>query len=557
MASLLISKNITVRLPTVGEKTPTLTTGMNDTAASLLLLLLAVAFGVRSFAKNKSSSHQNEKPSASHIKLCPFTPCAQTTQADTTKTLSLCPFAAKGKRMPNKHTSLKYLRVRSFRTLDPNDVRTSKSFWTLYQGISTEQYGLFGDYMGQSEVLPRAPQPKAIVTLAENEAAERYALGHADSYRSWLAAELSGKNLTEELKSLNRSETKLVLGACVYLRHSWHQGNPNVGPISDEVPVDARGNAVEEPPALKQAVEFVAERLDVAPYLTLYTWVFCNWKWTPASSAGSSGVTSDLPLTHKDMCDRSKGSLSPRFSWFTGAARESEANLWRAFAYSELVAIPLYGEVGKIMDEVTAFQSDTMADSPSSSSVERVHRSLQAIRDATKNITAALVSCVNFDLIDGKHFMQFMSTAHYAGTAAGASGFQSPAMVMLDAFLGIDFSKLPADMRESRSDNIAQMLPELVTIVFGVVRPGAKGLRKFLDRIACPDQRCAVKESFNGVADQIIMWRSRHRSRAGQYIKESPVTTGRSNEDMGGDVHSTFLTEMSNIITATKSVRLE
>ena len=548
MAPLLISKNITLQLPTVGEKTPTLTTGINDTGASLLLLLLVVAFGVRSFAKN--TSFQKEKR-ASHIKLCPFT-CAQT-QADTTKPLSLCPFAAGGKRKPNKYTSLKYLRVRSFRTLDPNDVTTSKSFWTLYQAISSEQYGLFGDYMGQSEVLPRAPQLKAMVTLAETKAAERYALGHADSYRSWLSAELSGKNLAEELKSLTRSEAKLVLGACVYLRHSWHQGNPNVGPISDEVPVDAGGNAVEEPPALKQAVEFVAERLDVAPYLTLYTWVFCNWKWTPASRNPES---SDLPLTHKDMCDRSKGSLSPRFSWFTGAARESEANLWRAFAYSELVAIPLYGEIGKIMDEVTAFQSDTTADSPSSSSIESVHRSLEVIRDATKNLTAALVSCVNFDLIDGKHFMQFMSTAHYAGTDAGASGFQSPAMVMLDAFLGIDFSLLPVDMRESRSDNIAQMLPEVVTIIFGVVRPGAKGLRKFLASIACPDQQRAVTESFNGVADQIIMWRSRHRSRAGNYIKESPVTTGRSNADMGGDVHSTFLTEMNTIIAATKSARI-
>ena len=211
---------------------------------------------------------------------------------------------------------------------------TAKSFWTLYQAISNEQYGLFGDYLSQSEVLPRAPQLKAMATPAENEAAEWYALGDADSYRSWLAAKLFGKNnLAEELKSLNRSELKLVLGACVYLRHSWHQGNTNVGPIPDEVPVDTRGDAVEEPPALKQAVEFVAERLGVAPYLTLYMWVFCNWKWTPSS--GRSVAASDcLPLsTHEYMCDRTIGSLlSPRgFSWFTGAAKESEASLWRAF----------------------------------------------------------------------------------------------------------------------------------------------------------------------------------------------------------------------------------
>ena len=138
--------------------------------------------------------------------------------------------------------------------------------------------------------------------------------------------------------------------------------------------------------------------------------------------------------------------------------------------------------------------------------------------------------------------MQFMSTASLLRRDR-ASGFQSPAMVMLDALSGIDFSSLPADMQESQSDNISLMLPEVVSIVFGVVRPGAKGLCKlFMASIAaCPDRRRAVVESFNnGVADEFIMWRSRHRSRAGKYIKESAVTTGRSNEeqDMGGDVHS-------------------
>lgn len=260
--------------------------------------------------------------------------------------LSLCPFAARGRtRNPNKRTIVKRLAVRPFvarswqSNNDDDDDESQhhdptpspkKTFWEIYQTIASEQEGVFCECIitdgdDNNSMLSNTPKLKAMVAVAEHEAADRYAMEDSDSYRSWLAERLDrldegGNLLLDELYRLGgRSEMKLVLGACVYLRHSWHQGNPNLEPVPTIDVVDSHGRVVKEPYALHLAVEFVADRLGVAPYFNVYSWLFCNWKWTPtAEFARDVDLAEDL--TYEKMCDLTKGSLSPRFYWLTGAA---------------------------------------------------------------------------------------------------------------------------------------------------------------------------------------------------------------------------------------------
>ncbi|CAB9511947.1 expressed unknown protein [Seminavis robusta] len=518
----------------------------------LLLSSVAVALGCMFFAKSPTKGARCKTPSS----LCPIANAGimKAHSKHGQAPLSLCPFASRGQRKPNRRTLLKKLPARPFASSTPsNDVSSTTSFWELYQKIANEYTGLFGDSLDAPDILAGAPLLRAIVNMAEHQSPQEYARCNADQYRAWMVEGLSSNrvsNLMAELESLRRSELKLVLGACVYLRHSWHQGDPTAGPVETTQPMDAHGNVVTEPSQLSIAVEFVAKRLGVAPFFNVYSWLFCNWRWTPSSAAVNEGLTFDK------ICNLQAGSMSPRFYWLTGTARESEANFWRAFAYSELMAIPMYGAIGNLMDQVKKHHQQHAPPTPAA--IDRVVQSLQSIREATSNITAALVAYGTPELVDAQQFVQMQNTAHYAGTTAGASGFQAPCMVLLDTLLGVDYSAVSVELQETRHENIAEMLPEVVRILFGIVRPGARDLRQtFIPNIVCPEQRQRVQTAFNGVADELILWRSCHRSRAGKFIQASTVTTGRTNEDMSANVHSTFRKEMSSIIAATKATRLE
>ena len=464
--------------------------------------------------------------------------------------LSLCPFAAKGLKTPNKRTVLKKIMSCPFaahtKALPPVrtvQVTTTKTFWELYQVIANEQTGLFGDSM--DAVLQEAPILRAMVVLAEQESAHQYALCDADGYRQWVTRRLDTLgDPSQELGGLTRPEKKLVLGACVYLRHSWHQGNPNAGPLDTTSALDSQGRVISEPPQLKLVVEYVASELGVAPYFNVHSWLFCNWKWTPTT-------TEPEDLSYDKICDLTTGSMSPRFFWLTGPAQESEVNFWRAFAYSEFMAVPLYGQVGTLLDQVNAYQAST--EGPSAQSIATVLQSLSTCRDIVKNITAALVAYVTPELIVAKDFLQMQDTAHYAGTTAGASGFQAPCMVLLDTLVGMDYSRLSHELQETRRENIDEMCPQVVALIFGVVRPGARGLRDFIGSIVCPLQRKQVQVAFNGVAQELVFWRTSHRNQVVNYVKASTITTGRTNDNMEGGVHGTFMKERRAIIVATKA----
>jgi hypothetical protein len=88
---------------------------------------------------------------------------------------------------------------------------------------------------------------------------------------------------------------------------------------------------------------------------------FYNWKWTPAESPSIGklmGTKEEDTLTFAKICDLNAGSISPRLFCLTGPAQETEANFWRAFAYSEFMAVPMYREVGKLIDEVKKIKYD-------------------------------------------------------------------------------------------------------------------------------------------------------------------------------------------------------
>jgi len=299
-------------------------------------------------------------------------------------------------------------------------------------------------------------------------------------------------------------------------------------------------------------VEYVAAQLRVAPYFNVYSWLFCNWKWT-STTTDTADTVSPKDLSYDKICDLTTGSLFPRFFWLTGRAQESEANFWKAFAYSEIMAVPLYSQVGTLLDQVHVYQSSIHSERLSTESIVSVVKSLETCREIVKSITAALVAYVKPELINAQDFLQMQATAHYAGTTAGASGFQLPCMVLLDTLIGVDYARLSLELQETRQENIDEMCPQVRTLIFGVVRPGAQGLRDFIASVDCPLQRKQLMMAFNGVVQELVFWRSRHRNQAGNYVKTCTVTTGRTHEEMEGNVHGTFMKEMCTIIAATQA----
>jgi hypothetical protein len=147
----------------------------------------------------------------------------------------------------------------------------------------------------------------------------------------------------------------------------------------------------------------------------------------------------------------------------------------------------------------------------------------------------------------------FQKTAHFAGApTASASGFQAPCIIILDMLLGVDHSTLTKNLQQFRDDHIED-IPEVISLLFSIVRSGGKALREFIGSVPSKEKRIELNTAFNAIGEELLMWRSSHRARAGKFVEASNITTSRTNEEMGGDVHGTFLREMSTIIAATKA----
>jgi len=235
--------------------------------------------------------------------------------------------------------------------------------------------------------------------------------------------------------------------------------------------------------------------------------------------------------------------LSPRFTWLVGPERESEVWFWRAFALSEAYAMPIYGEVGRILDSLSGPE-------PQWEKVGALKERLEAIADVLDNLKIILEKYVNKEHISIDSLNKLQKTAHFAGTTAGASGFQIPFMVLLDALLGTNYDSVPKELKETRGENICEMNQHLVDVINSCVAPRSKDLRAFVLESDSSD----LKDAYQKVCHKLVIWRGSHRARAAQFLENSLVTTGRTAEDMKHTVRETFQNEMNSIIHATAAV---
>jgi len=422
--------------------------------------------------------------------------------------------------------------------------REPKDFWKIYKMIATQRTGLLGPL--HSYEFPGACLT-AIVAIAD-ALPEIYSRNKPDSFRYWISRQFSeldpdaGISLRQEITAMDNHKAREALGAVVYIRHAWHQGAPGKPAISTLAPLDAYGQTMLEPPQLTICWSMLQEKLEVNPFLNVFTWLFCNWTWKPTKKH-----TNPNNPTYEDLLT---GVMSPRFYWSVGDSRRSEENFWRAFMYSEVHAIPMYGAVGKVLEIVQSNSAGAKEkEPPEEVAIDIVLSSLRIIQRAMHNIAANMETRVDTDLINVEDFIEMQNTAHYAGTSAGASGFQSPFIILMDAFLGIDYSKVPVHLQATRIENLEEVYPNLLTLVNDCVVPSLPILKDFAQRSG---QYPLFRDIVNVIIDKLQAWRVSHRGRAQQWLKESAITTGRTNEGMHKDVRSTFLNEMDDIVKATK-----
>merc|ERR1712176_1506279 len=89
--------------------------------------------------------------------------------------------------------------------------------------------------------------------------------------------------------------------------------------------------------------------LGVRPYLNLTTWILFNWV-----TDGEASYTRLVENPEK---------LRMRFKWFRGEAGRTEENFWRAFAISEVHAVPVYGAIGLLFEAHAEHNEEAMVTS--------------------------------------------------------------------------------------------------------------------------------------------------------------------------------------------------
>jgi len=260
----------------------------------------------------------------------------------------------------------------------------------------------------------------------------------------------------------------------------------------------------------------------VKPYLNLSTWIFFNWR--------SDGASFQQLVEKPEL-------LRMRFQWFRSVAGETEQNFWRAFAISELHAVPMYGALGWLFEGLATGDEKLMAES------------LRTVGQVLENLTAVFKSNVKPELIDIDFFNQLQNTAHFGMASAGAGGFQLPFIMLLDALLGVwGAGNIPLKTEEVWEENGREIHQSLRSLI-QLVEDKAPVLRAAVAASSDP----ALKESFDAVVRGFTKWRATHRARAARWLETSTVTTGRDNEDMEGNVRKTFQKEMDHIIAATRA----
>lgn len=397
-------------------------------------------------------------------------------------------------------------------------VKTS-DFWTLYQTLASPTMGFLRD----APASPTNGRLCMIVELAE-KASEVYCECDSVCTRSLIQKhfEMVGQasELLDALEGLPHCELACLFSALVYIRHMFHQGDPSQPPVQTTDVVMEDGSVLPEPEVLLTLCEQLAVKLGVRPYLNLTNWILFNWT--------TDGEASYLHLVqHPEK-------LKMRFQWFRGAAGHTEQNFWRAFAISEVYAVPMYGAFGWLFEALAVGDEEMMVES------------LQTVGLVVQTLVATFKSHVKQDRINVSFFNQLQNTAHFGMASAGAGGFQLPFIMLLDALLGV--GNFPTKTQQVWEENQHEVHRSFASFV-DLVKERAPALRAVVIASSNPD----LKKAFDGVVKAFTIWRATHRARAANWLETSSVTTGRDNEDMERDVKRTFQKEMDHMIIATKS----
>eukprot|EP00929_Paragymnodinium_shiwhaense_P074951 TRINITY_DN38335_c0_g1_i1.p1 TRINITY_DN38335_c0_g1~~TRINITY_DN38335_c0_g1_i1.p1 ORF type:complete len:638 (-),score=100.35 TRINITY_DN38335_c0_g1_i1:533-2446(-) len=396
----------------------------------------------------------------------------------------------------------------------------ASAFWGEYQKLASPTMGFFGE----RPAVPEARRLRAVVELAE-KGPEVFARCDAERMRAYIQEQFEAlgdvAELIASLEGLRHCELKCVLSALVYIRHMFHQGDPSKPPMQSVQVVLEDGTVLDEPPALKALCDRLSTMLGVNPYLNLTNWVLFNWETD--DNADYQRLVENPAL------------LKMRFQWFRGVAGRTEENFWRAFAISEVHAVPMYGAVGSLFEAFAERDEETMTSS------------LQTLSAVLQNLIAVFSASVKPELIDIAYFNQMQNTAHFGMASAGAGGFQLPWIMTLDALLGV--GNLPAKTREVWEENLQEVHASLRHLVRDSVLETAPALRKAIAAASDP----ALRDAFNEVVSTFVKWRAMHRARASKWLEPSTVTTGRDYADLEGNVKASFHKDMDHLIASTRA----
>lgn len=396
---------------------------------------------------------------------------------------------------------------------DGIDVLLDSEYWNAFTKIATKEFG----FMGRPSLSSVPASVSRIVDLAE-ELPSVFTRNDAVALRRRIEIELEQVG-EDALVDLSKREKELVFVALVYIRHAYHQGDPTA-------PAAQSADLETEPEVLTRMCTSLGLDLGINPFLNLTAWVLLNW-------------TTAAPHTRFDAIASNPNDLKMRFQWFSGAAGQTEQNFWRAFAISEMCATPIYRVIGDLLNALATNRRQLM------------RQRLDDIAGVLKRLIDIFRALVTPELIEINDFNKLQNTAHFGMASAGAGGFQLPFIIVLDALLLVDGNDggcpFTQKLAEVRAQNIDEVQCQIKEFALKFVAPRARELKMAAGD--SPD----VGESYNKVVSAFVHWRSLHRSRAAKWLAPSLVTTGRSNDDMGGCVLSSFRADMDEIIRATRA----
>jgi hypothetical protein len=314
-------------------------------------------------------------------------------------------------------------------------------FLRQYLKLASSTRGFFGEQPEE----PADARLRAIVSLAEEESTSEQGGGTHERIRAHFDALGPVVLLLPALEASSRRQLTCLFVALVHLRHLFAGRR------------DADDAPPQEPSSLRALCERLALLLGVRPHLNLANWMLFNWR-----------------------TDDSQAEPQMRLRWFRGEAGRAERQLWRAFARSELRAVPIYGAVG------TLFRAMDACDEAAAASC------LRTLATTLLRLTTA----VKAELADaGGGLEELWLLAH----------FQLPFVVLLDTLLGV--GDLPSKTWWAREESHGELHDGVRALVKDAVLGRVAALRHAVEASWNP----LLPEAFNDAVRAFARWRSAHR----------------------------------------------